>query len=114
MTRFLFVRRIMALEQRIKRWKYVFILVACLLLTNSWLTGCAIPITSRDATTYKNLTDLKAEVMMLVETFDTIAFVDNEAAIADIMLQFHKAYEYDKAVSIFSLVDWDNATYVIT
>ena len=86
----------MALEQRINRWKYVFVLVACMLLTSTWLTGCAIPITYHDAATYKNLTDLKAEAVMLVETFDTKPFAGNETAIADITLKFRKAYEYEK------------------
>jgi hypothetical protein len=81
----------MAFEQRMKRWKHDFILVAYLLLTTTWLTRCAIPITHHDITTYKNLTDLKAEAMMLVETFDTLSFADNEAARADITLQFRKA-----------------------
>jgi hypothetical protein len=71
-----------------------------MLLTNTWLTGCAIPITYHDATTYKNLTDLKAESMMLVETFDTKPFAANEAAIADITLKFRKAYEYEKGKGI--------------
>jgi len=86
----------MALAQRMNRCKYVFVLVACMLVTSTWLTGCAIPITYHDAATYKNLTDLKAEVMMLVETFDAKPFAANEAAIADITLKFRKAYEYEK------------------
>jgi hypothetical protein len=48
--------------------RYIFALVACMLVPSTWLTGCAIPITYHDATTYKNLTDLKAEAVMLVET----------------------------------------------
>jgi hypothetical protein len=86
----------MALEQRINRWKYVIVLVACMLLTSAWLTSCAIPITYHDAATYKNLTDLKAEAVMLVETFDAKPFAGNEAAIADLTLKFRKAYEYEK------------------
>jgi len=76
------------------------LLVACLLLTSTWLTGCAIPITYHDAATYKNLTDLKAEAVMLVETFDAKPFAANEAAIADITLKFRKAYEYEKGKGI--------------
>ena len=90
----------MAIEQSINRRKYGFILIASLLLTSTWLTGCAIPITYHDAATYKNLTDLKAEAVMLVETFDTKPFVGNEAAIADITLKFRKAYEYEKGKGI--------------
>ena len=75
--------------------RYIFALVIAL-LTSTWLTGCAIPITYHDATTYKNLTDLKAEAMILVETFDTKPVAGNEAAIADLTLKFRKAYEYEK------------------
>jgi len=85
----------MAFVQRIHRWKCL-ILVACMLLTSTWLTCCAVPITYHDAATYKNLTDLKAETVMFVETFDTKPFAANEAAIADITLKFRKAYEYEK------------------
>jgi hypothetical protein len=56
------------------RWKYAFNLIAYLLFASALLTSCAIPITYHDATTYKNLADLKAEVIMLVETFDAKPF----------------------------------------
>ena len=58
------------------------------------LTSCAIPISYRDAVTYKNLTDLKAEAMTLVETFDTKPVAENAAAIENIMLEFRKAREF--------------------
>src|SRR3990172_7112537 len=93
------MRRIMALAQRINLWRYVLILVATvatMLVTSTWLISCAIPITYHDAATYKNLTDLKAEAVMLVETCDTKPFTANEAAITDITLKFRKAYEYEK------------------
>lgn len=90
----------MALAQSMNRLRYVFVLVACMSLTSTWLTGCAIPITYHDAATYKNLTDLKAEVVMLLETFDTNPFAVNESAIADITLKFRKAYEYEKGKGI--------------
>jgi hypothetical protein len=48
--------------------KIHFALVACVLLTGTFLTSCSIPISYRDAVTYKNLTDLKAEAVMLIET----------------------------------------------
>lgn len=88
------------LMPRINRHRYVFVLIACVLLASTWLISCAIPITYHDAATYKNLTDLKAETMMLVETFDTKPFAANEAAIADITLKFRKAYEYEKGKGI--------------
>src|SRR3990172_7385691 len=97
------MRRIMALAQRINRWRYVLILVATvatMLVTSTWLISCAIPITYHDAATYKNLTDLKAEAVMLVETFDIKPFSGNETAIADITLKFRKAYEYEKGKGI--------------
>jgi len=92
---------------RIDRWSrestitnYIFMLVAGMFITSILLASCAIPTTYHDATTYKNLTDLKAETMMLVETFDTKPVAGNEAAIADIMLKFRKAYEYEKGKGI--------------
>lgn len=81
---------------RINRWRHVLVIITSMLLTSTWLAGCAIPITYHDAATYKNLTDLKAEAVMLVETFDTKPFAGNEAAIADITLKYRKAYEYEK------------------
>jgi len=77
-------------------------LVTNMLLTSTLLTSCAIPITYHDATTYKNLTDLKAETMMLFETFDTKPFAGKEAAIVDLALKFRKAYEYEKGKGIAS------------
>jgi len=86
----------MALAQSINRWKYDLILVACMLLTTTWLTGCAILFTRHDATTHENLIDLKAEAVTLVETFDAKPFDRNEAAIADLAQKFRKAYVYEK------------------
>ena len=95
--------RMPLIVSRINRWsrentitKYIFMLVAGMLLTSTLLTSCVIPITYHDTTTYKNLTDLKAETMMLFETFDTKPYVRNEAALVDLALKFRKAYEYEK------------------
>ena len=89
-----------ACDRGIKRFRLLqpnaIVLVITILLTSTWLTSCAIPITYHDAATYKNLTDLKAEAVMLVETFDTKPFAANEAAIADLTLKFRKAHEYEK------------------
>ena len=79
---------------------FVFMLVAGMLLTSMLLTSCAIPLTYHDTTTYKNLTDLKAETMMLFETFDTKPYSRNEAALVDLALKFRKAYEYEKGKGI--------------
>ncbi len=70
--------------------------VATMLLTSVWLTSCAVSLSYRDAITYKNLTDLKAEAMTLVETFDTRPVAQNETAIANVTLEFRKAMEYEK------------------
>ena len=59
------------------------------------LTACTVPITYYDATTYRNLTELKAEAMTLVETFDAVPFKRNEAGIQQLRLAFRKAHEYE-------------------
>jgi hypothetical protein len=86
----------MAIKQSMNRWKYDLILVTVLWLTTTWLTGCAILFTHRDPTTYKNLIELKAEAVALVETFDAQPFDRNESAIVDFAMKFQKAYVYEK------------------
>ena len=86
----------MILEQRLNRWKYGFILVAYMLLATTWLTSCATFFAHPDATTHENLIDLKSKAVALVETFDAKPFDRNEAAIADLVLKFRKAYVYEK------------------
>ncbi len=64
-----------------------------LLLT---LLGCSgIPISYYYATTYTQLTALKAETTLLVESFDTKSVNDNQGAIDKITLNLRKAYEYE-------------------
>jgi hypothetical protein len=63
-----------------------------------WLTllgACTIPIAYYDATTYRNLTEHKAEMMTLVEGFDALPYSRNEARIEQMRLAFRKAYEYE-------------------
>jgi hypothetical protein len=61
------------------------------------LAGCSgIPISYYDATTYTQLTSLKAETTSLVESFDTKPFKDNEARIEATTLNLQRAYEYEK------------------
>jgi len=67
-----------------------------MLLASTLLSSCSIPLSYHDAITYKNLTDLKAEAMTLVETFDTKPVAQNEAAIENVTLEFRKALEYEK------------------
>lgn len=66
------------------------------LLAVGLLLGCSIPISYYDVTTYKNLTELKAEAATLVESFDTVPAADNEGEIASLLLELRKAYEYEK------------------
>jgi hypothetical protein len=78
------------------RLKQVLVLAVAMLLMSMWLSSCSIPLSYRDAVTYKNLTDLKAEAMTLVESFDTKPVSQNETAIANVTLEFRKAMEYEK------------------
>ncbi|MEW5757433.1 MAG: hypothetical protein AB1810_14145 [Pseudomonadota bacterium] len=61
------------------------------------LMACSgIPISYYDATTYTHLTSLKAETTMLVESFDTKPYAENEQKIEVTTLNLKKAYEYEK------------------
>lgn len=60
------------------------------------VSACAVPISYYDATTYKNLTDLKVEATLLVASFDTKTVADNEGKISDVTVKLLKAYEYEK------------------
>jgi len=65
-----------------------------LLLT---LSGCSsIPVSYYDATTYAQLTALKAEATFLVESFDQKPASDNQDEINKVTLSFRKIYEYEK------------------
>ena len=64
-----------------------------LLLT---LSACSsIPISYYDATTYTQLTALKAETTLLIESFDQKPFSENEDKIEKVTLNMRKAYEYE-------------------
>ncbi len=59
--------------------------------------GCSdIPLSYYDAATYAQLTGLKAEATLLVESFDRKPVADNEAKIEAATLEFRKALEYEK------------------
>ncbi|HEY6242020.1 MAG TPA: hypothetical protein VIW78_14435 [Burkholderiales bacterium] len=64
------------------------------------LVACAVPISYYDATTYKNLVDLKVESTILVASFDTKAVAENEGKIADVEMKLQKAYEYEKGKGV--------------
>ena len=57
--------------------------------------ACAIPVSYQDATTYRNLTDLKAEMMTVVENFDPIPYARSEPRIDQLRLALRKAHEYE-------------------
>ena len=65
------------------------------ILTFLTLSGCSIPISHYDATTYTQLTALKAETTLLVESFDTKPVSNNKDAIDKVTLSLRKAYEYE-------------------
>ena len=72
----------------------LFVPLVIILLNLAACTG--IPISYYDATTYTQLTSLKAETTTLVESFDTKPFTENQAKIEATTLNLKKAYEYEK------------------
>lgn len=77
-----------------KTYIHLFLFQALILLG---IAGCvAVPISYYDATTYTQLTSLKAETTMLVESFDTKPYAENETKIEEVTLNLRKAYEYEK------------------
>ncbi|MCP4075356.1 MAG: hypothetical protein GY744_04140 [Gammaproteobacteria bacterium] len=60
------------------------------------LSGCSgIQISYYDATSYTQLTGLKAETTLLVESFDTKPVNENKDKIEKVILYLRKSYEYD-------------------
>ena len=76
----------------------VLIIVFSLLLMLSACTTTSISY--YDEITYTNLTGLKAETLMLVESFDTKPFEENEEKIEAVALNLRKAYEYEAGKGI--------------
>ncbi len=60
------------------------------------LNACTVPLSYFDNTTYRNLTSLKVDTTMLVHSFDEISVKDNKEKINLVMIEFLKAYEYEK------------------
>lgn len=68
-----------------------------ILLLTLFFAGCALfhnPISYFDTTSYKNLTDLKPEVIALYDTF--VQKEINNEAIAGIRLRLAQIYEYEQ------------------
>ena len=78
-----------------RRWRRFLASVAVSVLVGL-MAGCTVPISYYDATTYKNLTDLKAEAAILVASFDSKPVAGSERAIDALLLNFRKAHEYEK------------------
>lgn len=75
----------------------VIIATCIVLVCASWCASCAVSfgkITYFDPTTYKNLTDLKPEVLMLYDTFASDQ-VDT-GKVSALRLKLAQAYEYEK------------------
>lgn len=72
-----------------KNFKYLYVLSLLI-----FFMGCAHLLSYYDSTTYKNLTDLKPEVLSLYETFTTDNLDVNQ--IATIRLKMAQMYEYEK------------------
>ncbi len=87
-------KRVSLPEARVLYSASLFLSAILLLLM---LSGCSgIPISYYDATTYTQLTSLKAETTLLVESFDIKPVSDNEDKIDKVTLSLRKAYEYEK------------------
>lgn len=69
----------------------ISLLLLCLALSQ---TSCGVFPAYYDATTYKNLTDLKAEALFLYDTFMSDSV--DEAKIGSVRLKLAQAYEYEK------------------
>ncbi len=72
--------------------------LSCLLPLVLCLAGCALfmkPLAYYDATTYKNLTDLKPEIAFLYDSFAGDSVVDASGAAA-VRLKLAQMYEYEK------------------
>lgn len=61
-----------------------------------FIVGCSIPISYYDGTTYKQLTSLKVETVLLFESFDLKQVKDNNDNINKVTLDLLKAYEYER------------------
>jgi hypothetical protein len=79
-----------------KHNKIVSLYVTTIILLLNLFACSGIPISYYDSTTYTQLTSLKAETTILVESFDTKPYAENEKKIEDATLNLKKAYEYEK------------------
>lgn len=77
-----------------RKFAYLFSIQILLLLGLSACSG--VPIRYYDGTTYAQLTSLKAETMILVESFDTKPYAENQQKIEETTLNLRKVYEYER------------------
>lgn len=73
----------------------ITLLLGCLLILLALSACSGIPISYYDSTTYTQLTALKAETTLLVESFDKKPVTENEDKIEKVTLNLRKAYEYE-------------------
>lgn len=72
------------------------VLIAQIFILLSLVACSGIPISYYDATTYTQLTSLKAETTTLVESFDSKSLTDNQTKIETTTLNLKKSFEYEK------------------
>ncbi len=77
-----------------RKYAHLFFIHTLILLGLSACIG--VPISYYDATTYIQLTSLKAETTTLVESFDSKPYAENQAKVEATTLSLKKAYEYEK------------------
>lgn len=81
-------------DSQVKRRSFLFVVY---LFIAACLSACvAVPVSYYDATTYTQLTSLKAETTTLVESFDIKSYKENKEKIEGTKLNMRKAYEYEK------------------
>lgn len=76
--------------------KTVVLFLGCMSFLFNFIACSTVPISYYDATTYTQLTSLKAETTLLIETFDKKSYEKNREKIEETTLNLRKAYEYEK------------------
>lgn len=77
-------------------YRKTYLYSLCCLSVFILVTACAIPISYYDSATYKHLTELKAETMLILESFDTTKIQENKINIRQARLNLRKALEYER------------------
>jgi hypothetical protein len=83
-------------QESINKGRLIKVLVAQIFILLTLGACSSVPISYYDVTTYTQLTSLKAETTMLVESFDAKPLTENQTKIDVTTLNLRKAYEYEK------------------